>query len=112
MVEVKKFIEFSGLHYTSDYTGLPDHISVELEFMQQVTLREGQAWEEGDETAAKGCLKYEKQFLEEHLICWIPDFCDKVMAAAESPLYREMASLTKTFIEFENRESKLRVEYL
>ena len=111
-VEVKRFIEFPGLHYTSDYTGPPDHISVELEFMQQATLREGQAWEEGDETAAKACLKYDKQFHEEHLMCWIPDFCDKVMAASKSPLYREMASLTKTFIEFESRESRLRVEYL
>lgn len=103
-VEVKKFIEFSGLEYRPDYTGIPDHISVELELMQKIAQREAKAWEEEDRDGALRCLKYEKQFIEEHLICWIPDFCEKVIAAAESPFYREMASLTKTFIEFESRE--------
>ncbi len=32
-VEVKKFIESAGFDYTSEYKGLPDHISVEWEFM-------------------------------------------------------------------------------
>ncbi len=43
-VEVKKFIEATGLSYTDDYKGMPDHISVEFEFMQQLILREEQAW--------------------------------------------------------------------
>jgi TorA maturation chaperone TorD len=34
-VAVKNFIEASGLEYKSQYRGLPDHISVELELMQQ-----------------------------------------------------------------------------
>jgi TorA maturation chaperone TorD len=49
-------------------------------------------------------LKTEKKFIEEHLVAWIPAFCDKVMRAAELPFYREMAALTKNFIEFEHRE--------
>jgi TorA maturation chaperone TorD len=102
--EVKKFIESTGLNYDPDYSGLPDHISVELEFMQQLTLREEQAWREEDEDGALNCLKTEKKFIEEHLVAWIPAFCDKVMRAAELPFYREMAALTKNFIEFEHRE--------
>ncbi|MHC4459044.1 MAG: TorD/DmsD family molecular chaperone [Planctomycetota bacterium] len=103
-VAVKKFIESSGLHYNSDYSGLPDHISVELEFMQQVTLREEQAWAEGDKNTALKCLKKEKKFIKEHLARWIPDFCNKVIQKAELPLYREMAKLTKNFIQFEMKE--------
>lgn len=103
-VEVKKFIESSGLHYKSEYTGLPDHISVELEFMEQVTLREEQAWKEEDKDGALHCLKMEKKFMEEHLILWIPIFCEKVMEEAELPFYRDMAALTKHFIEFEKDE--------
>ena len=100
----KKFIESSGLHYNSDYTGLPDHISVELEFMQQVTLREEQAWSEQDKDTALSCLKNEKKFIEEHLARWIPSFCEKVINEAELPFYREIAGLTKKFIEFEKNE--------
>jgi TorA maturation chaperone TorD len=103
-VEVKKLIESSGLQYKSGYSGLPDHISVELEFMQEVSRREEHAWEEGDKETALRCLKIEKEFIEDHLIRWIPVFCGKVISAAESPFYRDMAALTKNFIEFEKQE--------
>ena len=103
-VEVKKFIESSGLDYRSEYKGLPDHISVELEFMQRVALREEQARREGDNDGARYFLKIEKKFLEEHLIHWIPIFCEKVIAEAELSFYREMAVLTKRFVEFDWRE--------
>ncbi len=103
-VEVKKFIESSSLTFKSDYTGLPDHISVELEFMQQVTLREEQAWAEQDNDTALSCLKNEKKFIEEHLARWVPIFCEKVINEAELLFYREMAALTKNFIEFEKEE--------
>jgi TorA maturation chaperone TorD len=102
--EVKKFIESTGLSYDSEYTGLPDHISVELEFMQQLTLREEEAWKEEDKDGATNCLKIEKKFLEEHLIRWIPIFCEKVIELAELPFYREMAALTKNFIEFDRKD--------
>jgi TorA maturation chaperone TorD len=102
--EVKKIIESSGLEYKSEFTGMPDHISVELEFMQHVVQREAQAWKADDDKTALLCLKNEKEFVDEHLSRWIPDFCEKVIKAAESPFYREMARLTRSFIEFENKE--------
>jgi len=102
--EVKKFIESAGLSYQSEYTGLPDHISVELEFMQQVTLAEEKAWEGDDKNLALACLEKEKKFIEEHLAGWIPVFCEKVINGAELPFYRLMAELTKKFIEFEKNE--------
>jgi len=100
-VDVKQFIEATGLDYTDDYKGLPDHISVEFEFMQQVTLREVQAWKEADKDKATACRQVEKKFIEEHLIRWIPNFCEKAMQEAELPFYRSLAALTRSFIEFE-----------
>ena len=102
--EVKRIIESSGLEYKSEFTGMPDHISVELEFMQHVVQREAQAWEADDDKTALLCLKNEKKFVDEHLFRWIPDFCEKVIKGAESPFYREMARLTHSFIEFEKEE--------
>ncbi len=103
-VEVKKFIESSGLEYKSDYHGMPDHISVELEFMQEATKRESLAWKDKDSKGALYCLKMEKKFIEEHLIKWLPIFCDRVISEAELSFYREMARLTKSFIEFEKEK--------
>jgi TorA maturation chaperone TorD len=104
--EVKKFIQSSGLEYKTEYTGLPDHIGVELEFMQQVVQREAQAWKEDDDKTALLCRENEKKFVDEHLFSWIPEFCEKVITEADLPFYREMARLTKTFIEFEKQELK------
>jgi len=103
--EVKKFIESTGLSYQSEYTGLPDHISVELEFMQQVTLAEKKAWEDGDKKLALLCLENENKFIEEHLAGWIPEFCDNVIKEAELPFYRAIAELTQKFIAFEKDEA-------
>ena len=99
--EVKQFIESDGLLYISEYSGLPDHVSVELEFMQQATSREAQAWESSDSEGALYCVKMEKEFLDDHIIKWVPIFCDKVISAAELSFYREIATLTKSFLEIE-----------
>ncbi len=103
-VEIKKFIETSGLEFKSDYTGLPDHISVELEFMQLAAKREMQALEEKDNDGLLYCLKMEKMFIEEHLIKWVPIFCDKIISEAGLSFYREIAKVTKNFMEFEQKE--------
>jgi TorA maturation chaperone TorD len=103
-IEVKKFIEASGLEYKSDYHGLPDHISVELEFMQEASKREAQTREEKDHDGALYCLNMEKKFIDEHLIKWLPVFCDKVISEAGLSFYREMARITRNFMEFERGE--------
>jgi TorA maturation chaperone TorD len=102
--EVKKIIESSGLEYKTEYTGLPDHISVELEFMQQVILREEKAWQDNDKETALLCQENEKKFVDEHLFRWIPEFCEKVITDADLPFYREIARFTRAFIEFEKQE--------
>ena len=105
--EVKKLIEATGLSYSDDFKGLPDHITVEFEFMQQLTLCEEQAWEETDTDKVTTCRQVEKKFIEEHLVRWIPAFCEKVIQEAELPFYRAVAALTRSFIEFEKAEMNM-----
>ena len=102
--KVKKFIESAGFEYKSDYCEIPDHIAVELEFMQGVTGRECRAWNEKDNDGVFSCLETEKKFIEEHLVRWVPLFCEEIISYAELPFYREMGKLTKRFIEFEKEE--------
>jgi DMSO reductase family type II enzyme chaperone len=104
--EVKKFIETTGLGYSDDFKGMPDHITVELEFMQQLTLREEQALKEEDADKATAFRNVEKKFIEEHLVRWVPSFCEQVIQEAELPFYRSFAELTKRFIGYEMEEMK------
>jgi TorA maturation chaperone TorD len=100
-VEVQKFIETAGLKYKDDFKELPDHICVELEFMQKVIQKERLAWEARVGDRALYCLKMEKMFIDDHLIKWVPWFCDKIISEAKLPFYREMAKITSNFIQFE-----------
>jgi TorA maturation chaperone TorD len=103
-VDVKKFVETAGFYYESKYKGLPDHISVELEFMTHVTHREGLAWAENDEDRAQYCREIEKLFFDKHLINWVVIFCEKITSEVELSFYGDIALLTKSFIEFEKEE--------
>jgi TorA maturation chaperone TorD len=97
-VEVKKFVESLGLEYKETDRSIPDHISVELELMQKVIEKEKEAWSDTSGKDALHYLKIEKMFMEDHIMKWVPSFCDKVIADAELSFYREMAELTKSFI--------------
>ena len=100
-VEVRKFIETTGLSYDSKFTGLPDHISVELEFMGKLADFESEKWSNDDADGARYCLSVQKLFAENHLLEWIPHFSEKVAANADLPFYREMARITDKFIDYD-----------
>ena len=100
-VKVKKFIETTGLVYDDAFTGLPDHVSVELEFMGKLSEFESEKWANGDDEGARYCLSVQKMFAEEHLLKWIPQFCEQVIAKADLPFYREMAHITNEFVDFD-----------
>ncbi len=74
--------------------------------MQLAAKREMQALEEKDNDGLLYCLKMEKMFIEEHLVKWVPIFCDRIISEAELSFYREIAKVTKNFMEFEQKEIK------
>ncbi len=96
--EVKDFIESRGLRYRADFTESHDHISVELEFMERIVQEEARVQEKGDLKKASDFIELGKNFLNEHLIKWVPGFSDMVIESASLSFYREMAKLTKEFI--------------
>ncbi len=104
-VEVKRIIESTGLSFRKDYGGIPDHISIELEFMQKLVKNEGELWEkEKNGSQLLKSIKLEKKFIDEHLHVWIPGFCQKVIEAARYDFYRNVAELTRDFIATEKEE--------
>lgn len=99
--EVRRFITETGIEYDSDYKGIPDHISVELEFLGELSRRESLAWGRGDTAAAGNCLAYQRDFLDEHLGQWVEKFCTQVVETAELSLYRDVAQVTAEFVRSE-----------
>ena len=104
---VKKFIEQSGFAYDKEYHDLPDHISVELEFMAHLTEQEAEAWETGDQENAVNCLRFQKEFMDRHLGLWVGRFADQVIELGEMPVYPQMAILARDFVDAESQELNL-----
>jgi TorA maturation chaperone TorD len=101
---VKNFFRSAGFELDPGARELPDHISVELEFMAQAIRQEADSWEKGDRAAARGWAEHQSAFMKRHLGKWGPDFGEKIAARAETPLYREIARLLTNFLEADRKD--------
>ncbi|MBI4612381.1 MAG: molecular chaperone TorD family protein [Planctomycetes bacterium] len=91
-VEVKKFIESTGLMFKPGRGSVPDHLAIELEFMARLVEAEEEATREGNEDAVRKIASAQQRFLSEYLLSWFPSFARKVAESKPHPFY---ASLTK-----------------
>ncbi|MGB8217772.1 MAG: molecular chaperone TorD family protein [Candidatus Methanoperedens sp.] len=96
LLEVSEFYNCFGLKMSQENgkREFPDHISAELEFLHFLTYNETLA--KGDELS--GYLLAQKDFLERHLIQWVPGFCNKLQ---NSPFYFQLAEIMLLFISCE-----------
>jgi TorA maturation chaperone TorD len=94
-------MEAAGFALAPEHRSLPDHVSVELEFMARMAAREAEAVEAGDAEAASRSRHIQKEFLEAHLGRWLPQFCGHAAEHAELGFYRELARLAGHFLDSE-----------
>lgn len=97
-MEVIKMYEEQGLSIDKEFRNLPDHITVELEFMYYLIFREIEALEKTDMAAALNFIKIQELFLNRFLRQWIQPFCNKMREGADSGFYRSLADCTLSFI--------------
>ncbi|WP_281951688.1 TorD/DmsD family molecular chaperone [Nitrosophilus kaiyonis] len=74
----------------------PDHISIELGFMQNLNYR-------GEKKAAF-------DFLKEHLLRWIPPYLIGVKSLIQTPFYKDLADFTIEFLFSDYEELKEELE--
>ncbi len=88
--EVKKFYEAAGLTIDVETHLIPDHISAELFFLSWLIENE--------------FLDEQEEFLDAHLIKWVPVFCDEVRKYAKTAFYKRVAILLKELVssDYEN----------
>jgi len=74
----------AGVHKSEDYKDLDDYIAVELEFVRHLL-------EKGDTAAAA-------DFLNSHLMNWIPEFHAALYGAADLDFYKGLSAFTLSFL--------------
>lgn len=87
-----------GFELDPELAELPDHVAIELEFLYLLIFTAHQAALAGDAAAVAGKEALLQRFFSQHLGAWIGPFTAAVAAGAETPFYRELASLTERFL--------------
>ncbi len=97
MLEVSEFYNDFGLHMSQKEgkREFPDHICAELEFMHFLTFKEATGESSGEYLLAQ------KDFLERHLIQWIPKFCSDLQDSESLPFYVWLSQITSRFVNWE-----------
>ncbi|MDI6727909.1 MAG: molecular chaperone TorD family protein [Thermodesulfovibrionales bacterium] len=91
--EVQSFYISAGIVMDEEINLIPDHISAEMLFMSYLI--------------ENGILELQKRFLEEHLVKWIPEYCNELQKYASTGFYKEVANIIKEFILSEAEVFKL-----
>ena len=93
MEELIRFYGFFDLRLTPGR--MPDHITVELEFMQFLAFREAEAIEQGSDR--ESCLRAQRDFLERQLGRFLARLSDKVRAHKPLPFFESLVELGHRF---------------
>lgn len=75
-----------------------DHLSNELRFLAFLYDRARLAQEAGRDAERDGALSEASAFKEGHLDRWVPFFCDRASATAESDFYRNILVLLRSCV--------------
>lgn len=73
--------------------GPQDHLGVEFKFMAILALREAEAWQQEDATAAAARIAQQQAFLDRHLLAWVPRWADTLSERTQEKLYWALARL-------------------
>ncbi len=100
----------AGFAKAGEYRVPEDHVSLELDFMAAVGMRAAQAVEgvlSGASEPGEGVdpladaerdMNAQLDFLEKHLLAWLPGFCDLVEERAATQFYRGAAQMLREFL--------------
>lgn len=72
-----------------------DHLGLELDFMYQLSTMAYEKALAGDYVGFKEILNDQLDFLEQHLLHWIPTFAEKVISHANTEFYQGMAHILR-----------------
>ena len=89
-----RFYNFFGVQ--TEQAMMPDHVTVELEFMQYLAEAQSEASIRRDRNSF---VRAQADFLDTHLAHWWPKVTEKLKGQQPIPFYRSLADLTSRFLE-------------
>jgi TorA-specific chaperone len=81
------------------WNDIEDHLALELEFMQILSLRTKNALADGDEDAAIEHIRRQYDFLQNHLLNWLPMLVGDILRFSQTKFYRGLGKLSLGYCE-------------
>lgn len=95
--EVSDIYQNKGIEISEEASDLKaDHIAIELEYMAFLCDDTSQ------HTETLFGLEEQKEFLNRHLLNWVPEFCLDIKYFADTEFYRMVGQLTTGFLQFDS----------
>jgi len=92
---VIQFYRDSGLNMDAEFTDMPDHIAVELEFVSYCLQ---QAVSANNQAEVTFWLDRANHFRDRFLMQWYSKFCAAIRSNSDSPFYQALADVTELVI--------------
>jgi TorA maturation chaperone TorD len=86
-----------GLSLKTPYV-MPDHIGTELNFLALLLQKSNSATDDSEKL-----LRITDNFLNDHILKWVPDFTRDMENAAETRFYKSLADVTGSLVDFIGR---------
>jgi len=83
----------------------PDHIGFELAFMAFLCNKEEECREAGDLVSADGVRSLQHDFMSDHILRWMPQFCRNILSY-DSGFYTAVAELTLSWLRLEEANAR------
>jgi nitrate reductase assembly molybdenum cofactor insertion protein NarJ len=129
LADITGFYQAFGFTMGGNVRERPDHISVEIEFMYLLALKEAYATVNGTKEQLEICIDAQKAFLKEHLGRWIGLFAQAVylnqdkqasinqdmrnfVTNTTNGIYPELVVCAASFVDFHARELGLEIKPL
>ncbi len=103
LADVAGFYRAFGLLIGSEERERPDHVTVELEFMHVLSLKEAFALVRHGPAEVRICRRAQRRFWRDHLGRWLPSFGLLLTERAPDGFYKDLGAILKEFAEVESR---------
>jgi putative dimethyl sulfoxide reductase chaperone len=71
-----------------------DHLAVELRFMALLAAQESAARDTRDGEQVRALLTHQQRFLDDHLLSWVPAYCERIAVATREQFFAAVAHMT------------------
>jgi TorA maturation chaperone TorD len=96
-----KLHDAAGAALSAEGKQQPDYIGTELDFMRFLCEKEAAFWDKGDIPGATRTLEMERKLLADHLVAWVPKYCDAALGYARSGFFKSILAITRGTVALE-----------